>query len=80
MLFSNLYNITIPKGDSHYNLFVETTRKYTLDELKERLYKENISEDIKDDISFATNMCVENANMKFFFIKNGFKVIELREE
>ena len=74
-----IYNIIVPKGDRHYNVFVETHKKYTLDELKERLYKEDINEDLKDDLSFANKMTVENPQMKFFFIKNGFNIIELKE-
>lgn len=75
-----LYDIKVPRGDKHYDLIVYTTRKYELPELKERLYRENINEDVKDDLSFATKMTIENPQMKFFFIKHGFKVIELKEE
>lgn len=72
-----LYNLKVPKGDKHFNLLVETKEKYSLDELKEKLYQSNINEDLKDDIGFTTEMCVERDYMKDFFIKNGFKIIEL---
>ena len=75
-----IYNITVPKGDKYYNVFVETHKKYTLDELKERLYKEKIDEDLKDDLSYAIDMCVEPHNIKFFVIKHGFKLIELGDD
>lgn len=74
-----LYDLKIPNEKGYYDLFVETKNKYSLEELKEKLYQENISEDLKEDIEFATELSVENYNMKFFFIKNGFKVIELKE-
>lgn len=75
-----IYNITVPKGDKLYNVFVETHKKYTLDELKERLYKENIDEDLKDDLSYAIDMHLEPYNIKFFLIKHGMKIIELKED
>lgn len=77
-----LYNIKVPRDNKYgyANLIVETHKEYTLEELKERLYDTNLDEDIKDDLSFAHEMHPENYNMKFFFIKHGFKVIEIKED
>lgn len=72
-----LYILKVPKVDKHFHLLVETKGKYSLDELKGKLYQSNINEDLKDDIDFITEMCVERDYMKEFFIKNGFKIIEL---
>lgn len=72
-----LYNIKVPKEDKYFNLLVEIKEKYTLAELKEKLYKADIDEDLKDNISFATEMCIERDYMKEFFIKQGFKIINL---
>ena len=72
-----LYNIKVPKNDKYFNLLVEIKEKYTLGELKEKLYQSNIDEDLKDDISFATEMCIERNDMKEFLVKNGFKIINL---
>lgn len=75
-----LYNLKVPNENGNYNLIVETQHKHTLEELKELLYKQNISEDLKDDISFVTFMTIENPQLKFFLIKHGFRVIEIKEE
>lgn len=75
-----LYNLNVPRGNGKtYNLFVETTKKYELEELKQKLYDTNINEDLKDDITFVTKYAIENPQVKFFLIKHGFKVIELKE-
>jgi hypothetical protein len=75
-----LYNLIVPRGNGTiYNLFVETTKKYELEELKQKLYDANINEDLKDDISFVTKYTIENPQVKFFLIKHGAKVIELKE-
>lgn len=69
-----LFNLDVP---GRGNIFVQTTHNYSLKELKEKLHQMNIDEDLKDDISFCHNMCQENYQMKFFFIKHGMKVIEM---
>lgn len=72
-----LYDLKIPKEKGYFDLIVETKHKHDLKELKELLYKTNIDEDLKDDISFTNDFTILNYNMKFFFIRNGFKVIDL---
>lgn len=74
-----LYNITVPTGSRHYNLFVKTTKEHTLDELKQLLHNTDINEDMKDDIDFATKYCIERPEIESFLTKNGFKFIEIKE-
>ena len=75
-----LYSINVPNKNGNYHIVVETQYKHTLEELKELLYKTNLDEDTKDDISFASSMTVENPQLKFVLIKHGFKVIEIKED
>ena len=81
MYMGVLYNLIIPSNKGHYNLFVSTNKKMNLDELKDKLIKSNkIDMDLKEDIEFVSDYSIENYSMKFFFIKNGFKVIDLENE
>lgn len=75
-----LYDLKIPANNQngYYDLFVETNGEMSLEELKNELIKsDKVDMDLKEDIEFATDYNLENYYMKFFFIKNGFKVIEL---
>lgn len=77
-----IYNLKVPKENSlygFYNLLVETQYKHTLEELKELLYKENISEDLKDNISFVTSMTIETQEAKDFLVKHGLSIIKIKE-
>jgi hypothetical protein len=74
-----LYDIKVPRRGRTVDLIVATERPYELQELKNRLYDIIKDEDLKDDLSFANKITVENPQMKFFFIKNGFNIIELKE-
>ena len=74
-----LYNLKVPNNNSYYNLFIETDKEMSLQKIKDEIYKlNNIDPDIKEDIDFVTDYTIENLNMKFFLIKHGFKIIELK--
>ena len=81
MYLGILYNLKIPANNDkgYYNLFVSTNKHYELEELKKELINSNkINEDLKEDIEFVSEYSIENYGMKMFFIKNGFKVIDLQ--
>lgn len=80
MYLGILYNLKVPTNNDkgYYNLFVSTNKKMTLEELKNELIKsDKVNMDLKEDIEFVNDYSIENYGMKFFFIKNGFKVIDL---
>ena len=75
-----LYDLKVPSNNKqgYYDLFVQTTKKMSLEELKKELIKsDKVDIDLKEDIEFVNDYSIENYNMKFFLIKQGFKVIEL---
>jgi hypothetical protein len=74
-----LYSMKLPVKDGYRSIIVEAPAKCTIEDIKEELRSVITDEDMKDNIDFISEMTIENYGMKDFFIKNGFKIYNLKE-
>lgn len=74
-----LYSMKLPVKAGYRSIIVEAPAKYTIEDIKEGLRKVITDEDMRGDIDFISEMTIENYGMKDFFIKNGFKIYNLKE-
>lgn len=74
-----LYSLKLPVEAGYRSIIVEAPAKCTIEDIKEGLRKVITDEDMREDIDFISEMTIENYGMKDFFIKNGFKIYNLKE-